>query len=254
MTTQYSKNYLTDVIFKIDYPIILELNSKTPELFQKKIFEKFPILEPLAQRGIKFEAQKDSKEIKTEHLEQTTWRFRNKEESILVDLHAEYLAITFKKYRSFTEFETEVKYVLDSFYEIYPSLVVNRMGLRYVNQISLPDEQDLLNWNDYINTNLVGNLSFETDTNKLRRVMQAHDIALDDNTLLRIVSGVFNNIYPNKLLNKEFVLDLDCSSLTPFDKSENYTTLKRYNEQVTAYFEKSITESFRGKLGKMTSE
>ena len=73
----YKTNFLINVIFRIDYPIILELSETQPAEFQKEITDDFPILEPLTQVGFQFEAQGEA--FDTRNLKKTIWKFSTKD-------------------------------------------------------------------------------------------------------------------------------------------------------------------------------
>lgn len=241
----YKKNYLTQVIFKVNFPLIAELTKDVPPDFKEKVSVNFPILEPVKMSNIKVDATPG--EVKTEREEMTIWRFKDKEERVFIELNCDYLAIVIKNYINYSEFEKIISDITTIFFDIYKDLVINRLGLRYINQIKL-EEKTLYDWTGYLDSSLIANLGFVEKQDSIRRAMSFLEIAIDEETKLRLQYGVFNSTYPGKLLNKEFVLDYDCSTEVQFDKKNLNEKSKKFNDIITEYFEKSIEDNFRSNL------
>lgn len=246
MPTTYQKNYLSDVIFRVDFPLILEISKEAPEKFQKEIIAEFPILEAVKQYGFHIEANEDSP-ISTP-LDKTVWRFKNKEGDLIIELDEKFLVVNAKKYVDYSSFKERVARILEAFYKTYPSTVVQRLGLRYVNQIEIPGEENFFEWAGYINEDLIKNIDFVDDKATIKRTMQILEIAVDRETKINFRAGIFNSNYPENITNKEFVLDYDCYTRTPLEQAVILTKLDSYNKVITEYFEKSIGDNIRGIL------
>ncbi len=241
----YHKNYLTDVICRIDFPPILELLNDTPKDFQKLLSEDFPILEPVRRLGVRIEG-KDTN-ITTEKLDSTVWRFLNKDKNTQIELTSEFLAIVSKQYTDFSSFKSIVEKVFNSFYELFPATIVNRLGLRYINQLHF-DEENVFEWDDYLVSELTSHLEFVSDKSMIRRSLQAMELAIDEETRLTFRYGMFNSSYPSQIINKEFVLDFDCFAISSLLKDDLLSNLSKFNQITTDYFEKSIKNNLRSKL------
>ncbi len=238
----YTKNFLEDVIVKIDYPPILSLLENAPSTFQEKIASTFPILEPIIQQGIIIDTQ--SNVPNAQKTTRTTWRFTSKDKTKTVEIDSEYLVIGVKKYTSYTEFKELVTSITAIFFELYPEIVINRLGLRYVNKINIKDA-DLFNWENKIDSNLIAPLAFIENKEVIRRSVQAFVLAIDEDTNLTFRCGISNSVYPNKPVSKEYLLDYDCFTTIQFEKGEMLTKLDKYNQIITDYFEQSIEEELR---------
>lgn len=239
---EYKRNFLTDVIFRIDYPLIANLVSTPPKEFQEKIFSKFPILEPTKQFGIKIENKGEN--ITTTEESKTVWRFKNKAANLIVELDSKFLVILIKDYKNHTSFKGLVSEVLKAFFDIYPDTIVNRVGLRYINQINLK-EKDFYEWDKYIDKNLISILDFASNKKDIRRALQLFEIQIDPDTRLNMKAGIFNSTYPNELIKKEFLLDYDCYTTLRTEKDEVGEKLDSFNKIIAKYFENSITDNFR---------
>lgn len=243
--TQYKKNFLTDVIFRVDFPIVLDIVENTPKEFQNKIMNDFPILEPIQQFGVRIE-KKDS-DINTFTANKTTWRFLSPNKNHIVELDSEFLAVVYKNYDNFTNFKKTVSKIVKTFIQLYPKLAINRLGLRYINQIQL-EETDFFVWQDYINKSLITNLDFFENKNDLRRAMQVYEIKPEDEVNMNIQCGIFNSSFPAPVNKKEFALDYDCYTKTQLTSSQIIDNLTKFNEIIGKYFERSITDKLRGVL------
>jgi uncharacterized protein (TIGR04255 family) len=242
MHTIYKKNFLTDVIFKINFPLMIDLNKDVSSSFKDKISSLFPIIEPVKLSNIKLEAT--SKDLKTEREEITMWRFKDAEGKMIIELNADSLAVVTKSYINFSKFEELVLRITSNFLEVYGNTVINRFGLRYINQINL-DEKNIYDWTKYINPSLIANIDFVEEKTSLRRAMTFMEIVIDDETKLRMQHGVFNRTYPGELLNKEFILDYDCFTEIQFNNDQLKEKINSFNDIITLYFEKTITDDFR---------
>jgi len=242
---QYKKNFLTDVIFRIDFPIILDIAENTPKEFQNRILNDFPILEPIQQVGIGIE-KRDS-DINTFTANKTIWRFLSSKRDYIVELDSAFLAVVCKKYDNFTDFKKTVSKMLESFIQIYPNLMINRLGLRYINQIQL-EEDDFFIWEKYLNKSLITNLNFFEEKSNLRRAMQVYEIVPENEVSINFKCGIFNSSFPAPVNRKEFTLDYDCYTNTQLSSDQIVDKLANFNEIVGEYFEKSVTDKLREKL------
>lgn len=238
---KYKRNYLSDVIFKIDFPVILELTENPPRQFQNKIINDFPILEPIKQIDIEIKRQETTQVLST------LWKFKNEDNSNLIELKINSLAVIQKKYTDYQDFKKLINIANKAIFDIYPITKINRLGLRYINQINL-EEPKFFEWEDYINNSLLGGLKFIKIKNKIRRIMQSIRITPEEDIILNLVSGIFNSTYPGKIVKKEFILDYDCFTKIQFDKETLEKKVDKFHKIIVKYFKKSITDKFRKKL------
>lgn len=241
----YKKNYLSDVIFKLHFPVILGLVENAPKEFQDKIIKNFPILEPIQQVQIHIENR--GLEFNTERKNRTVWKFKSKDGSANIELDYESLAIIQNKYTDFTTFRELVSTISSIFFTIYPDIVIKRLGLRYINQIKLT-EKDFFVWDKYINENFISFLNFVDDKNNLRRILSTIELDNGNDSNLIIKYGIFNSTYPGKITQKEFILDYDCYTNIEFENTKLLEKCDEFHKTIIQNFEKSILDDFRGKL------
>ncbi len=246
----YNKNFLTKVIFRMDYPLNLELERERPIELQKKIRENFPILEPLEQIGITFRRIPGVSDD-TDQLAKTIWKFFSSDKKQEVEVDSNYLSVSFNdnSYKHYSDFKETVEHIVNSFCEIYPTTIINRLGLRYINEIKV-DDDNLFDWSDYINQDLIKNLDFYEDKEKIVRAMNSNVIKIDEASFMNFKYGIFNPGFPGEIVEKSFILDFDCYTKEELNQSDLFDKLDSYNLIMYEYFEKSIEQKTRDLLNR----
>lgn len=240
----YKKNFLTNVIFKVDFPKVLELtDKKSPIEFQKKISDSFPILNEV--KGGQFEYEiKSTNQFSLKSEDKISWEFMSKDKTKKVFVDSDYVYLECLRYEHFEDFFKDIKLVFETFLELYPIKIAKRIGLRYINQIKL-DTGDPLDWSDFIDNNLFSvTANFLKNKDSLLKSMQLLEVK-EDEFILKFQFGFFNSEYPNPIARKEFVLDYDCISNEETEINDIYTISKKFNEIIEKWFETSILDGLR---------
>ena len=68
-----------------------------------------------------------------------TWRFSNKEQDTEISVHSNFFAFEQKQYRGFEAFFQRLSATYNHFVITYKPSIIKRIGLRYINQIHIPD-------------------------------------------------------------------------------------------------------------------
>lgn len=241
----YKKSFLSDVVFKINFPALLTLLDESPKKFQEAVIEDFPILEPLQQ--LEFKIENKLMDVASKKASRTIWKFKNKDNSESIELEYESLAIICKKYTDYSSFKTRVSKVLKIFFNLYPQIVIKRLGVRYINQIKL-QEREFFNWKKYLNNNLIMNLDFITKKEQIKRAINTFEISCDEDTTLIFRYGIFNETYPGRVTKKEFVLDYDCYTAVELESEQAVKKMDDFHKIIKTYFDKSIKSAFEAIL------
>lgn len=246
----YNWNFITNAVFKVDFPKVLELSlSNPPSRFQEKIGDRFPILE---EKPGKFFEVAIPKEIKKEDIivkqeEIGKWDFYNKERSKSVVVTPEWIALEYFKYDSFDEFDSDIEFVFQTFFDIYGVIkIAKRVGMRYINQIKL-QSGDPLDWNNLINPALVAvTRDFIKKERKDDVKKSMHMVIIKEKDCeVKFQFGLFNSEYPNTISRKEFALDYDCAIREEIEVHEVFERAKQFNYIIGNWFEYSIEEGLR---------
>ncbi len=241
----YKKNFLTNVIARVDFNPILSIKSTEPVDFQDAIRSNFPRLERVD--GVELSIGPTGA---TSNQAPTVWKFISKDNKRSVSLCFNYLALEFTSYSDSKELFAQLEPVFDVFNRVYKPDIIKRIGLRYINQISLSGNP--FEWTGYINPTLYSFLSFmPKPQDSVYRAMTQMHIKVDD-ALVIFQHGIFNTQYPNSITKKEFVLDFDCINSDERDVDSTLPCLKRFNKYIEDLFESSIGDSLRTEMGKLS--
>ena len=243
----YRRNFLTNVILKINFPVILEISDGTPTTFQKSILRDFPILEPVQQ--MEFKIENKGLNVVDHKSNKILWKFHNKENTEFVELDFGSLAYIVKNYTDYSTFRKSAESIFSRFFSNFPSILISRLGLRYINQITL-EGTDYFNWGGYLNQNLIKKIDFYRNKTEIRRLLTVSELALDEETVLNFKFGILNSTYPSPIVNREFLLDYDCHTSIQFEKEILTTKVNMYHRYIKDYFEASITDNLRKVLNR----
>lgn len=246
--THYDSNYITNVIFRVDFPNIIELDIREPTAeFQRRIVEKFPRVNPLKRDLVNFQIQPN--EVKTGKEEEYAWEFFNKENNKKIFLTSDHASIEyFNHYTRFKELLDDIELVFKAIFELYPVKIAERVGLRYINQIEMQGS-DVYNWENLINKHLYSLTDeFTSENDEVQRSMHLLEVNEEGHSL-KFQFGLFNSDYPNTISRKEFVLDYDCSTTQPTDVSEVSNLAEKFNVIIYKWFDKSIENGLKEKMG-----
>lgn len=247
MKNKYKKNFLTKVIFRIDFE---QAKLGQLKLFTEKFKKEFPISEE--ERGEEGMVNFDfaTKAIKQSSSPIISWNLFNKNRTKKIKIHPRFLFIEYLKYKNSTELLKDINLISDLI-KIFEIKTINRLGLRYINEIKL-ENKDFLNWNNYINDHLLGSLKFAIDKKKSIARAMGQIIFKEENSNINFNYGIWNSNYPNEVNEKIFVIDYDGYSKFPLDV-ENLNLsgiVKEYNKKIEDLFESSIKEDLRKILKK----
>jgi uncharacterized protein (TIGR04255 family) len=150
-------------------------------------------------------------------------------------------------YEGFAKMSERLFRILQPIFDSAPGLAIKRLGLRYINVVTLPG-RNALNWSTYLDRRLVSNLSFPGEGEGLTRAMSNMELVVDG-IGLRFQYGVWNPDYPNIVRRKEFVLDLDAYAmgLASFGEARDQTV--HLHDIVESGFERSIKHALRKAMG-----
>lgn len=156
---EFKHNPIIEVISQVRFPTDLAIQDGLPVAFQKKLSAEFPLLE--IQQGNTFEVTVGPQamgELKRSSAP-PVFNMSSVDKTKRVSLSSDFLALTFTKYTSWTDFFGTWENVFNLFNAEYAPKIFTRFGLRYRN---LVDKNSLglgkEPWSDLINTTSIGHL------------------------------------------------------------------------------------------------
>ena len=241
---KYKKNYLSNVLFNLDFTTLSDYNSEKLKEFQGLIKKEFPIVEEVKGVEIIHKLEK-AKLPESQTSEILIWHFLDKTKKRIVSFQPDKIVLEFREYNHFEEYFKMIELVIKSLFTLFPLIVSTRVGLRYINQIKLEDASPF-EWNNQLNKSLLVSMNFMPD----KKDMSRHITLIESNKgdySLRFQYGIANSLYPSPIMKKEFILDYDCSTFESFGKPEEILDkVKEFNVVIDDMFERSIEDGLRG--------
>lgn len=240
ITEVFQNPTVKQVVFQIRYPNLFFIESRIGEL-QLKIMKEFPESNLLFRRQVVFvDAGPDAKidELPSDLKEQgkKIWQFKSSKGYNLsvtndsLDITSEYHK-TYNNPSSDNKFRDVIKLVLDSFFSVIAIPIINRIGLRYIDECPVPSK-DNETFSSFYNTNLPINRFNISDAKEM---------------LFRCVTsrGDYNLGYVElfKMDDKEYKLILDFDGYAnDINTSDCLDVLDRLHDLIADEFEKTIKE------------
>jgi uncharacterized protein (TIGR04255 family) len=167
------------------------------------------------------------------------WRFQTEDEAWTVALAPDYVALETSNYERFEDFGERLARVLQVAAERVKPGRRERLGLRYVNEISHPNASTVADWKRFLASELLGLAGGELLKDSVTQSLQQVQVVLDEgNITIRhgyVRQGELESIY---------LLDIDVFDDLPgaFEATEMMARLGQFKEWVWRIFRRSITQ------------
>lgn len=224
------------VVFEIRFPNLFYIENKIGD-FQIKIMEEFPASNLLYRRQLLFADLGPKAQFKP--LEEETgkkiWEFKS-EKRYSLNVTSNSLYIVSEHHKTYNlegadKFRDAIEFALDNFFEVMTIPLINRVGLRYIDECPLPSKNNET-FRSYYNS------VFPTDR---------FDIADANEMFFRTIvkRGDFNLIYMENLqkLKDEYKLILDFDGFALKVKSQDCLNVTdRLHEIISEEYERTIKD------------
>lgn len=240
----YKRNFITDVICRVDFPEIPKLKKEEPIEFYEKIRTLFKRYEKSVSAQLRVEEFKGISIQEQAH----KWKFFNKEKDKKITLSHNCLSFEFFKYSEFNEFKEIWEMVYNSLLDVYKIEFFDRLGLRYINNIDIKKGKPL-SWDGLINKYLTSHLKSFPDL-KPDVIRSMHKIIFNkDGIKINLSYGIWNDDFPSSLSKKQFILDYDCYIDFMIEPSEVNTKISEFIKIIYDLFEICIDYKLREIMG-----
>lgn len=201
----------------------------------------FPIAEP--KKAIAQELRISPDELRQKRSELTEWHFHGRDRDKTLTIVPTAVFVEYTSYKDYETLKEEFLGALSVFFDHFVDVIGSRLGLRYINNITLNDGAPL-SWEDYLNERMLCLFQFYQEPGFLARVF--HNIELNFGDFnLRYQFGMHNPDYPAPIKKKGFILDLDAYCQSPQDYSDITANLDVFHSRIQELFEMSITDNLR---------
>lgn len=243
-TICYRKNFLKEVIVRVDFLNPLSgVDVALPPAIAEAAVRDFPIPEPREALHRQVKIDREGVASTEERLKE--FQFHGLDRTKTLTISRQVALVQCKTYQTYELVKAEFVRILDQVAEIFGEVQSSRVGLRYVNNIELA-EQNPTDWSAYIVPQLLSLFEFppEVDRPTLSRVFHNLEMSLD-NFNLSYRLGMHNPDYPARIRQKVFVLDLDAYTQSLVKIRDVGHLLDDFHGTVQRYFELSITNNLR---------
>lgn len=251
----YRQDYLSKVILRADFESGLVGSLAERSQFSDQIALLFPHVSSLSMMELQIEmGEAGSNDVKQLN-KGSQWTHRKSVDGTAqACLGPGHLTLEYGPgdYESFDAFFNEFKVLIEKLEECFGAFDLNRIGLRYVNEIRLPGRA--LDWKGIIRPELVAAVLAPAVTGgrllrSMHQVVELHD---EDQILFNY--GIFNPDFPAPVVQRFFILDIDCSRAGCIPVAEALSCVKQLNAHATATFEASIDGGLRETMGVKENE
>lgn len=239
---KYTNNYLSDVIFRNDFETSELIVASLDNGLKRDLATLFPEYVNVAINEVSINLS--GGQASSVNTNNYIARFTNPEKQWQLDVASDHYVFISKKYIDHKDFLVVNTKIIEIITKYVPTINIKRTGFRYINQISI-DEENPLVLNGYINKLLTTNFKFNPLSKDIIRSMTSTEYSIDEGVYLKFQYGCFNKQYPSKPMKKEFILDYDCYSSNFTKLSESVTFIDKYNTIMAKYFESSIEDKLR---------
>ena len=253
---RYERNYLTQVVLRLDFPSIPALLAERQPALTERIRERFPTLKSTQAVQLLFNLGAEAQGGVTQSITGRIWQHgANDGFGKSVSLSHNFLALEYTagQYSDATEFLDNFRFVHRAFADLYRIETASRIGLRYINEVKL-DEGNALDWQGIIKPDFVaGVLAGVPPTMRMTRSMHQLTAAEDDVSLI-LNYGLHNPEFPNPLVRRNFVIDLDFSVAGDIRAGDLEPKVRDLNRRSEELFESIIDDQLRDRMGRINEQ
>lgn len=249
MSHRYKKNYLKQVIFRIDFE---KVSLSDFDTFKTMIGAQFDTKTKQKGRVGNFELQVDSGEIINTTEEFDIWQFVDTNTGNKFEAAPTYCLLEYFAYKDSSILSKNIEELCTKFVEHHKISQVSRVGLRYINQIEINGVKRLNEWQNYIlNDLLIAPKVFVNKNRVPTRILNQLELKSETfNTVYKY--GIWNDKYPSPITSSAYIIDIDCFTRLPVDLEESglVDIAMQLNKEAENIFELSITPKLRKEMEK----
>jgi uncharacterized protein (TIGR04255 family) len=173
-------------------------------------------------------------------------RFASIESDWTVSLLPDHVSVETTGYQDWADFEQRLRDALQAVQEVVQPRVETRLGLRYVNELSLEAVERPSDWSRYLQPALVSDLAsdlpFETSVATRQTILQ---LDAGEGSLLNFRHGISGEAAGTAAQALAYILDFDCfrQNQRLLDVEELLAAADRFNTIITSMFQWCLTDA-----------
>lgn len=239
----YRRNNVKEVICRLDFASNLDVFKNTmPKQIYDIVKKHYPIAEPQDVIGTQLQISPGNTSLN--NIISKKWIFLSLDRKSRCSIDTESVIFSATKYNRFEEFVRGVNDILQSVMKAYREIPGKRLGLRYINELPLKENEEWIN-NKFLNALLEHK---NRDTTKL--LTQFEYAVLEKGINVRLQYGYLNPDYPSILKNEIFTIDMDAYSTGLIYAEDVAALIEDMHFEDQNCFETMITDTYRDELNK----
>lgn len=243
----YKNNFLSDVIVRVDF--FPHVKVFTESMLARSVIEtiksRYPIYEPqkgiMRQLSINMSDEVGGISDSSAEFNKMVFHGENREKTITVT--PESVIFSLKSYKDYNNFKLDIVDPVEKIINVEKDIQISRTGLRFINVY----KELISNYEDvekFFSPMVAKPFSKLIDHGNCSRNIILTEYLLDE-IKLRVQAGIFNQNYPAKIKNKEFILDLDAYIDIPHVVSDTCGYFDKLHAAIQEKFEAYITDDLR---------
>jgi len=174
------------------------------------------------------------------------WKISSDDDAYAVTLTPSHVSLEAARYEGWAEdFSGRLRELLAAASTHIQPVLEQRLGLRYINQITEPEIREGTGWQEWIAAPVLGLASDPLLADAVTLMRHQDVLRLDDEAVCTFTHGYAPDQSRENALT--FLIDLDVSRQgnRPFDIESLMTAAERFNTYALALFQRATTEALR---------
>jgi uncharacterized protein (TIGR04255 family) len=232
---------LSEVVFEINFPRLFAVEDRIAD-YQQRVLETYPEsgdefvlhLPPAVAIGKAPKPEGSLTPVRS-------FVFKNKANSRIVRVSVVHFNLIVSDYLHFEDYKGALLAALKPAVEIFQLSRVERVGLRYINRIPIPQKQASATYRDYVRSPIDSRV-FEP--HQINSFLTEVSLDLGNNKNLTIRSGLLPAQGDSE--TRKYLVDLDCSSPEGVALSGRAISdlLDDYHESIESEFKRAMTDKY----------
>ncbi len=246
---QFARNPLKVVIAQMRFPAELALAEPAAHTrIQAGLRARYPLAQPLDQMSIQValgpQAMPPVSQSRSSGI-----RFASESGDWAVTVSPDAVSLQATAYHDWDDFKGRFEQVLDVLLAEARVRRVDRLGLRFIDELSHPEVRTLADWSQLLDASLLGTAATDRFAGIATRTTE--QIVLEEGDDGAVITHAYFQNPPDSDPPSTFVLDTDGFSARPFDldREEIRVRLERYHDAAWNLFRETVREPMIEWLG-----
>lgn len=246
---QFARNPLKVVIVQMRFPPELALAEPASHTrIQNALRERYPLAQPIEQVNIQFAIGPQSVPA-VQQARPTGVRFTSEDGAQAVTIGPDAVSLQSTAYHDWPEFEGRFDEMLAVVLSEVRPQRIDRLGLRFIDELSHPEARTLAEWSRLLDPSLLGTAATERFAELTTRATE--QIVLEEGDDAAVITHAYMQNPPEADPPSTYVIDVDGFSARPFavDDAEIRARLERYHDAAWNLFRETVREPMIEWLG-----